>query len=60
MSHDCFQSGRIAGRCRSCGTLAKQVHCPKRIKSVFCEACCPVCSPQVASVEPQAKELAHA
>jgi hypothetical protein len=62
MSQACFTSARILGTCRQCRTAAREVHCPKRLKSLHCEACCPVCSPQVASnVEPsQAKELANA
>jgi hypothetical protein len=47
----CFQSGRIAGTCRSCETQANFVHCPKRLKTLHCEKCCPLCSPQVALVE---------
>ena len=46
MSQTCFTSTRIAGRCRSCGTLARQVHCPKRLKSLHCERCCPCCAPR--------------
>jgi hypothetical protein len=39
----CFVSSRILGTCRHCGTAAREVHCPKRLKSLHCEACCPIC-----------------
>jgi len=40
----CFQSSRIAGRCGNCSALAKLVHCPRHLKVIACELCCPVCS----------------
>jgi hypothetical protein len=45
MTQACFQSARIAGRCSACKTLAKFVHCPKQLKGIFCEVCCPQCAP---------------
>jgi hypothetical protein len=46
MSQACFVSARIAGRCSTCKTVAKLVHCPRRLKTLHCEACCPICSQQ--------------
>jgi hypothetical protein len=44
MKPDCYVSLRMAGRCCTCKTSAKEVHCPKKLKSLHCERCCPICS----------------
>jgi hypothetical protein len=54
----CFTSARIAGKCSSCKAASVMVHCPKKLKGIFCESCCPVCSPQASLAPSQAKELA--
>lgn len=41
---ECFVSSRIAGRCCTCGARATLVHCPKTVKSLHCEFCCPICT----------------
>jgi hypothetical protein len=44
MNEKCFVSGRIAGTCGNCRASASMVHCPRHLKLIACEHCCPICN----------------
>ena len=43
-SKDCYRSPR-RGICAGCDRWASPLHSPTRALGLYCEACCPACSP---------------
>jgi hypothetical protein len=54
MSRECFT---IADRCSKCMKLAKEVHCPRQLKTLHCEHCCPCCAPKSAESATRKEEV---
>ena len=55
MKPNCHISERLKGSCDVCETWPGRLHMPEDVHGWYCEKCCPVCNPKLASRPRQAE-----